>query len=149
MIGSRNNGDQDEGRVSKANKQIEKLPKSVLADFAALKRPSEESRVVDHGHADAERVPKVHRWHGCELIHILATHPYTLRVIVADSVEESVLRREQARRHTRVDDEGDECAKISQGHRSTCNSEGIERRCNIIVPANEATCRKSLRKFFA
>nr|GFD53118.1 hypothetical protein [Tanacetum cinerariifolium] len=63
VVGSRNNRDQNEGRVSKANEEIEYLPEYGLARLALLKCSAEEPGVVDHGRANAERVPKVHRWH--------------------------------------------------------------------------------------
>lgn len=91
VVGSRNNGDQNEGRVSKANKEIKDLPENILAHLAALQCTAEESRMVDHGHANAERVAKVHGRHCCKLVDILAAHPYTLCVVVADSIEEAIL----------------------------------------------------------
>lgn len=50
--------------------------------------------MVDHGHANAEGVAKVHRWHGGELVDELAAHPYALRVVVADRVKEAILLRQ-------------------------------------------------------
>lgn len=138
VVGGRNNGDENEGRVSKANKQVKELPESVLAHLAAFERAAEKSRMVNHGHADAERVAKVHRRHGCELVDVFAAHPYTLRIVVSDGIEEPVLRGEQARRHAGVDDESDERAKVGQSHRPTGNSKCVERRRNVVVPTDEA-----------
>ena len=137
MVGCRDNSDQNEGRVSKADEQIKELPESILAYFAIFECPAKETGVVDHRHADAEGVAKVHGRHGCKLVDVLAAHPYTLRIVVANSVEEAMFLREQARRHARVDDEGDKCTEVRQRHRPAGNSECVERRRNVVVPADE------------
>jgi hypothetical protein len=46
--------------------------------------------MVDHGHADAEGVPKVHRGHGSELVDKFSAHPHALGVIMVDGIEETV-----------------------------------------------------------
>lgn len=112
MVGGRNDGDQNKGWVSKTNKEIEYLPESVLAHLATLKSSAKQTGVVDHGHANAEGVAKMHGWHSGQLIDVLAAHPYTLRIVVADSVEETVLGRKQPRRHAGVQDESDERAEV-------------------------------------
>ena len=91
MVGRGNNDRQDERGVSYSNNQVEDLPEGVLAHFALFQGAAEETRVVDHGHANAECVAKMHRGHRCELVDKLATHPYTLCVVMADGVEEAVL----------------------------------------------------------
>ena len=82
--------------------------------------------MVDQSHADAERVSEVHRGHRSKRVDVFATHPNTLRVVVADSVKEAILRWKETWWHTRVEDEGHEGAEVGEGHGATSYSKGVE-----------------------
>jgi hypothetical protein len=133
-----NDGNEDEGRVADAEEQVEDLPRGILAHLAALECAPEEPRVVDERHADAETVAKVHAGHGGELVHVLAAHPDGLGVVVAHRVEEAIFGGEQARRHARVDDEGQEGEEVCEGQGAPGGCEGGEGGCDVVVPGDEA-----------
>ncbi|KAJ8106256.1 hypothetical protein OPT61_g9654 [Boeremia exigua] len=139
VVGRRNNGDQDKGRVSNSKKEIKQLPERVLAHLAALERPAEKPGVIDQRHSNAERVAKVHRRHRGELVDVFAAHPHALRIVVAHRVEEPVLRGQQTRRHAGIDDKGDERAEIGQCQGSAGDSECVERRRGVVVPRDKPT----------
>jgi hypothetical protein len=114
VVRCRNNGDQNKGRVSETNKEIEYFPEGVLAHLSSLESAAEDARMVDYCHADAKGIAKVHRRHGGELVDKLAAHPHALSVVMADSVEEAVLFGEQAGRHAWVYDECHEGAEVRE-----------------------------------
>jgi hypothetical protein len=138
MVGCRDNGDQDKGRVSKTNKEIKDLPESTLAHLSMFESAAEHAGMVDDSHADAEGIAKVHRRHGSELVDKLSAHPDTLGVVVAYGVKEAVLLGEEAGWHAGVNNESHEGAEVRKGQGATGGRKCVKGRCDIVVPADEA-----------
>jgi hypothetical protein len=138
VVRSCNNGDQNEGRVSKTNKEIENLPEHILAHLAPFERAAEYSRMINHRHADAEGVAKVHRGHGRKLVDKLAAHPHALSIVVSNSIEEPIFFGEQAWWHAWVNDKGHESTKVCKCQGAASGRKRVERRRNVVVPTDEA-----------
>ena len=62
--------------------------------------------MIDHRHADAEGVTKMHRRHSSKLVDEFSAHPYALCIIVAHCIEKAEFGRQEARRHAGVYDKG-------------------------------------------
>lgn len=138
MVGCSDNDGKDEGWVSHTEYEIEDLPKSVFAHFSLLEGSAEETGMIDHRHANAEGVAKMHRGHSSKLVDEFSAHPNTLCIVVADSVEEAVFRRQEARRHAWVYNKGHKSAEVGQGKGPAGDGKGVKGRCDVVVPANES-----------
>lgn len=90
--------------------------------------------MIDKGTANSERVTKVHTRHSCKFVDVLAFHPDTLCIIMANGIKEPVLLGKKPWWHTRIEDERGKSEKIGEGHRSAGNSERVLSWCEVIVP---------------
>lgn len=94
--------------------------------------------MVDKRYPNHERVPKVHAWHGCEVVHEFAAHPNTLCVVTADSVDEAVFLREETRGHTWEECKNNESEPVAERHSAADCSEDRVTRGGVVVPCDEA-----------
>lgn len=117
MVRCRYNSHEDHTRIPNSNRQVNAFPERRFAGFSFLEGAPEDAGVVEHGAADDKGIAKMHARHCSERINVIATHPDARCVVVADGVEEAVLRRKQSGRHAWVKSEGHESEKI-------CESEG-------------------------
>jgi len=138
MVGCSDNDGKDEGWVSHTEYEIEDLPKSVFAHFSLLEGSAEETGMIDHRHANAEGVAKMHRGHSSKLVDEFSAHPNTLCIVVADSVEEAVFRRQEARRHAWVYNKGQESTEVGEGEGAASDGKCVERGRHVVVPANKS-----------
>ena len=130
-------GDEDVRGVPDAEEGVEDGPGARHAALAGFEDAAEQAGVVQQRAADAEGVAEVHRGHGRQGVDVLALHPHRLPVVVAHAVEEAVLRRQQARRHARVEDEDGECHQVRERHRPAHDGERVVRGRNVVVPGDE------------
>ena len=82
MVRGGHDGHEDHTRVTQADADVEEFPAPGLSDLAFFERAPEDAGVVDHGAADDEGVAEMHRWHGCEGVHVVARHENRGRVVV-------------------------------------------------------------------
>ena len=94
--------------------------------------------MIDKGTTNSKRVAKVHARHGCKFVDVLALHPDTLCIVMANRIEKPVLLRKKPWWHTRVEDECSESEKISESHRPSGNSESVMGGCKMIVPRDKS-----------
>lgn len=138
MVSGRNNRDQDPARVSDGDEEIEELPRLRLPCLSRLEQFAHDSRVVQHGASDAERVPEMHGRHCGQGIYIFPAHPHTFRVVVSYAIEEAVLAWEQARWHAWIYDENYKCEEVREGHGSSDDRERVEGRSDIVIPRDKS-----------
>lgn len=138
MVRRSHNSSQNESRVSDSKQEIEDFPERVLARLTLLQCATKDSGMIDDSHANAERIAKVHGRHSGKHVHKLATHPNALRIVVVNSVEKAIFGWEEPGRHARVDNEGDERAKVGKRKRAACNCECFEGGRDVVVPAKKA-----------
>lgn len=99
---------------------------------------AQETALVHENAADAESVAEMHTRHRGELVHILAAHEDTGGVLGVDGVDETVLFRQQAWRHARVDSEGQESEHVEQRHGTAHGAESVVVRGDVIIVRDEA-----------
>lgn len=68
--------------------------------------------MVDHRATDDEPIAEVHRRHGSKGVDVVAGHEDGGCIVMANSIEEAVLRRKKARRHAGVKGEGQEGEEV-------------------------------------
>ena len=86
----------------------------------------------------------MHAGHRRERIDVIPAHPDTRRVVMPHRVQEAVFPREQARRHARVEGEGQKGKQVREGQRAADGRECRMRWGDVIVPGDKATGTVSL-----
>lgn len=102
MIRRRDDGGEQQNRITDADEKVEEFPGQRLSTFAVLEGAAEDAGVVDPGAADDEGVGEVDAWHGGERVDVFAAHPDGLGVVATDGVEEAVFFGEKTWRHAGV-----------------------------------------------
>lgn len=126
------------GRIPNAYQHIHAFPERGFADLSFFEGPPEDAGVVEHGAADDEGVPKMHAWHGGEGVDVVATHPDTRRVVVADGVKKAVFWRKKTGRHAGIYGEGHEGEEICKSEGAADDGESGVRGSNVVIPGYEA-----------
>ena len=94
--------------------------------------------MVYHRTADHEGIAKMHARHRSERVYVITSDPNPRGTVMADRVQEAVFGREQARRHARVEGEGQKGQKIRESHGATEGGKGGVRWGDVVVPGYEA-----------
>lgn len=69
--------------------------------------------MVKEGASDDKSVGEVEAWHGCELIHVVATGPYTFRMPLSDGVLEAERLWQKSRWHAGIKAEDDKSREVA------------------------------------
>lgn len=113
MVGCCYDGDEDHCWINDSYPHVEKFPSPSRSCSRVLQRAAYYTSVIDHRAADDEPIAEVHRGHGSKGVDVIAGHEDGVCIVMANSIEEAVLRRKQARRHARVEGEGQEGEEVS------------------------------------
>lgn len=93
--------------------------------------------MIEHSTADDKSVAKVHRGHSGQRVDIITAHPDTGSIVMANGVQEAILRRKETRRHAGIYGKGHEGEEIGECECAADSSEGRVGRSDVVVPRNK------------